>query len=87
LDCAVADHGRRRSSRTGGLFLSSLRIFVGDIFSDLLVCLPMISGLLTIGILWHAIQSFPGFLETVGYLFGMLAAAFTLEAYWQSDME
>lgn len=47
----------------------------------------MISGLLTLGILWHAIQTFPGFLETVGYLFGMLAAYFTLESYWQSDVE
>jgi hypothetical protein len=47
----------------------------------------MISDLLTIGILWHAIQTFPGFLETVGYLFGMLAASFTLEAYWQDDAE
>ena len=59
----------------------------GAKFVDLLIYVPMISDLLTIGILWHAIQSFPGFLETVGYLFGMLAASFTLEAYWQSDME
>jgi len=47
----------------------------------------MISGLLSIGILWYTIQTFPGFLETVGYLFGMLAALFMLEAYWQSDVE
>jgi len=47
----------------------------------------MISSLLTIGILWHAIQTFPGFLETVGYLFGMLGALFTLESYWWSDIE
>jgi hypothetical protein len=47
----------------------------------------MISGLLTIGILWHAIQTFPGFLETVGYMFGLLAACFTLDVFWQSDME
>jgi len=59
----------------------------GAKFVDLLIYGPMISDLLTIGILWHAIQSFPGFLETVGYLFGMLAASFTLEAYWQSDVE
>lgn len=47
----------------------------------------MISGLLTIGILWHAIQTFPGFLETVGYLFGLLAALFTFDVYWQSGIE
>lgn len=63
------------------------RFFSGYNPIDLLIWPPMISDLLTIGILWHAIQTFPGFLETVGYLFGMLAASFTLEAYWQNDAE
>jgi hypothetical protein len=56
-------------------------------FDVLLIYVPMISGLLTIGILWHAIQTFPGFLETVGYLFGLLAACFTLDVFWQSGIE
>lgn len=61
--------------------------FVGHPQDHLLIYVPMISGLLILGVLWHAIQTFPGFLETVGYLFGMLAAAFTLESFWQSDTE
>ena len=61
--------------------------FDGGSFDDLLTYVSMISGLLTIGILWHAIQTFPGFLETVGYLFGLLAALFTFDVYWQSGIE
>ena len=48
----------------------------------------MISSLFTIGIWWHAIQSYPGLLEALGYVYGLLAASFTLEAlesYLRSD--
>jgi hypothetical protein len=50
----------------------------------------MISELLTLGIWWHAIQSYPGLLEAIGYVYGILAASFmleALEAYMQSDIE
>jgi hypothetical protein len=80
-------HHDKKAGRAALARLSIKCDFDGAKFVDLLIYVPMISDLLTIGILWHAIQSFPGFLETVGYLFGMLAASFTLEAYWQSDME
>ena len=76
-------HSSKRNIRTH----AAKTIFDGAISIDLLIYVAMISSLLTIGILWHAIQTFPGFLETVGYLFGMLGALFTLESYWWSDIE
>ena len=50
----------------------------------------MISDLLTIGIWWHVIQTYPGLLEAVGYLYGLLAASFTIEAlqaYMESNID
>ena len=64
--------------------------FVGKFPIDLLIWRAMIVDLLTIGIWWHAIQTYPGLLEAVGYVFGILAACFTieaLEAYMESNIE
>jgi hypothetical protein len=50
----------------------------------------MISDLLTLGIWWHTVQTYPGLLEAIGYVYGILAASFTLEAleaYMQGDIE
>ena len=57
---------------------------------DLLLYRVMISSLLTIGIWWHAIQNYPGLLEAIGYVYGILAASFTLDgldAYLRSDLD
>lgn len=50
----------------------------------------MLESLFTLGIWWHVVQTYPGLLESLGYLYGILAASFTfeaLEAYIQSDLE
>jgi hypothetical protein len=53
----------------------------GDHLLDLLPCAPMlISSLVMLGILWHAVRTLPGFLESVGYVFGILLASFMLDA-------
>ena len=67
-----------------------MRDFAGEFFVDLLLWRAMISALLTIGIWWHVIQGYPGLLEAVGYLYGLLAASFAieaLEAYMESNIE
>lgn len=64
--------------------------FVGSGVNDLLLYVPMIASLFTIGILWHVIQTYPGFLEALGYLYGILVASFCLDAlkaYMESDLE
>jgi hypothetical protein len=43
----------------------------------------LISGLVMLGILWHAVRTLPGFLESVGYMFGILLASFMLDARFQ----
>jgi hypothetical protein len=50
----------------------------------------MIASVFTMGIWWHVIHSYPGFLECLGYLYGMLVASFSLDvlkAYLESDIE
>jgi hypothetical protein len=50
----------------------------------------MISSILALGILWHVIQTIPGLLESVGYIYGILMASFSLDAlyaYIESDLE
>jgi len=50
----------------------------------------MIADLLTIAMWWHAVQTYPGLFEAVGYVYGILAACFTLEAveaYMESNIE
>lgn len=65
-------------------------IFVGSGVNDLLRYVPMIASLFTIGIWWHVIQTYPGFIEALGYLYGILVASFCLDAlkaYMESDLE
>jgi len=48
----------------------------------LLSCAPMlISSWVTLGVWWHALRTLPGFVESLAYLFGILFASFTLDAY------
>jgi hypothetical protein len=47
----------------------------------------LISSLITLGILWHVVQSLPGFLESAGYVFGILLASFSLDACLQRDVD
>jgi hypothetical protein len=47
----------------------------------------LISSLITLGILWHVVQIVPGFLESVGYVFGMLLASFMLDACFRRDVD
>ena len=69
------------SGRSGD---GALRFCCGDHLLDLLLCAPMlISGLVMLGILWHAVRTLPGFLESVGYVFGILLASFMLDAGFQ----
>jgi hypothetical protein len=41
----------------------------------------LISNLVTLGVWWHALSTLPGFVESVAYLFGLLFASHTLDAY------
>jgi hypothetical protein len=54
--------------------------FAGEFRSGLIACEVMISDLLTLGIWWHVIQTYPGLLDALGYFYGIVAASFTLEA-------
>jgi hypothetical protein len=64
------------------------RFFCGDHLLDLLSCTPMlISSLITLGILWHVVQIVPGFLESIGYVFGILVASFMLDACFRYDVD
>jgi hypothetical protein len=50
----------------------------------------MISSLFAVGILWHVVQTIPGLLESVGYVYGILLASFSLDAlysYMESDLD
>ena len=65
-------------------------IFVGSGVNDLVLYVAMIASLFTMGIWWHVIQAYPGFLEALGYLYGILMASFCLDAlkaYMESDLE
>lgn len=67
-----------------------ITILVGRDVTDLLLYVPMIASLFTMGIWWHVIQTYPGFLEALGYLYGILMASFCLDAlkaYMESDLE
>jgi len=41
----------------------------------------LISSLVTLGLWWHALSTLPGFVEALAYLFGLLFASYTLDAY------
>ena len=50
----------------------------------------MISSLFALGIFWQVVQSIPGLIEVIGYIFGMCLASFTLNtlsSYVESDLE
>jgi hypothetical protein len=47
----------------------------------------MIASLLMLGIFWHVVQTLPGVLESVGYLYGILLASFTIDLYFQRDLD
>jgi hypothetical protein len=77
------------SSRpTPGIGVNGGRFFSGDHFLDLLSCAPMLlSSLVTLGILWDMVQIVPGFLESIGYVFGILLASFMLDACLRRDVD
>jgi hypothetical protein len=79
-----ADCGKNR------IRLDYRHLFVASDVNDLLLYVPMIASLFNIGIWWHVIQTYPGFLEALGYLYGILVASFCLDAlkaYMESDLE
>jgi hypothetical protein len=93
--CA-AQRRNRSSLGLAGIVSCSGKIAIGSLFlvgrdvSDLLLYVPMIASLFTMGIWWHVIQTYPGFLEALGYLYGILMASFCLDAlkaYMESDLE
>jgi hypothetical protein len=47
----------------------------------------LISSLVMLGVLWHAVRTLPGFLESVGYVFGILLASFMLDAGVQRNAD
>jgi hypothetical protein len=47
----------------------------------------LISSLITLGILWHVVQIVPGFLESIGYVFGILVASFMIDACFRYDVD
>jgi hypothetical protein len=64
--------------------------FVSYLIDDLLAYAVMISTLFSLGILWHVVQTVPGLLESIGYVYGILLASFSLEAlyaYMESDLD
>jgi hypothetical protein len=47
--------------------------------------LVLVSSLLTLGIIWYVMQTLPGFVESFGYLFGILLAYSTFDV--QRDLD
>lgn len=47
----------------------------------------LVSNLVALTALWYAVHSFPGVIESVGYLFGIFIAGFTIDAYMQNNRE
>jgi len=45
----------------------------------------LVSSLFTLGIVWYVMQTLPGFVESFGYLFGILLAYFTFDV--QRDLD
>jgi hypothetical protein len=41
----------------------------------------MISELFAFAIWWNTIQNYPGFVDAFGYLYGLAAASFAVEAF------
>ncbi len=41
----------------------------------------LISSLVALGLWWHVLRTLPGFVESLGYLLGILFAAFAWDAY------
>jgi hypothetical protein len=71
-------------------FRPARRFSVGYVIDDLLRYAVMISTLFSLGIWWHVVQTVPGLLESVGYVYGILIASCSLEAlytYLESDLD
>jgi hypothetical protein len=47
----------------------------------------LISSLIMLGVLWHAVRILPGFLESVGYVFGIFLGSFMLDAGFQRNLD
>ena len=48
----------------------------------------ILAALLTVSIFsWNFVNTFPGLLESLGYLFGILLASFTVGTYLERDAE
>jgi len=47
----------------------------------------IIAALLTLGLFWNFVNTLPGLLESLGYLFGILLASFTLGVYAEREGE
>ena len=76
------------AARHVAIAANNIVFFSGDRSNDLLSCAPMFfSSLITLGILWNLVQIVPGFLESVGYVFGLLLASFMLDTCLQRDVD
>jgi len=47
----------------------------------------LISNLVALTNLWYVVHSFPGVLESIGYLFGILLAHFTIDTHVRGNRE
>ena len=59
-----------------------MEIILAHLLSYVLV---LVSSLLTLGIIWYVMQTLPGFVESFGYLFGILLAYSTFDV--QRDLD
>ena len=62
--------------------------FVSDLIAVEIIWLiypVLVSSLFTLGIVWYVMQTLPGFVESFGYLFGILLAYFTFDV--QRDLD
>ena len=44
-----------------------------------------ISEVALLGTLWYMLQSIPGLLQALGYVFGLMLACWTFDQYFPSD--
>ena len=56
--------------------------FVSVFINDLLLSTAMISSLFALGIFWHVVQTIPGLIESIGYMYGIFFASFTLDSLY-----
>ena len=89
LSIPVYRRGGKHNFESLAAYLYPLSVlFDGARLFDLLSCEPMIiAALLTLSIFWNFVNTLPGLLESLGYLFGILLASFTLGAYFERNAE